>query len=198
MRYLLFLFTILLCQTHILAQDLVLLDGSRSKVIPPGKYLTIEMDAPYEDECECNIKTVYGKFLRTDDQNVVMEIYREYSYLKLEGISTRRNQYYKEGYAVQKSIPKSRILSFKKWKTAKAEKTRETFTGIGALLIISGIGTATTSLVTLETGPRGEVMKAGVGQILAGILLASIYSAKKRYVTSPKSNYHKGSIYRIR
>lgn len=192
-----FLF-ILLTYSISAAQDLVLLDGSRSKVIAPGKFLTLEIEPPYDDECECNRRTVFGQLHHTDEENVVLEVYEDHAYLAVEGISTTSNEYYKEGYAVQKAIPKSTILSIKKWRNAKAEKTRETFIGIGALFIITGVGTATTSALTLETGPRGEVLKAGVGQMLTGILLASIFSAKKRFVTSSKSNFHKGNMYSIR
>ncbi|MFK8055234.1 MAG: hypothetical protein AB8F78_03850 [Saprospiraceae bacterium] len=175
---LLFLTLLLLGGTLSYSQGLTLHSPYKAKVIPFQKYLIIHAHPDGQGELTTKQHSyVYGTLtsVSKDSIHLLVDVFK--SETRVDGsFNEMLERKYNSPQRI--SVLKSNVSGFSVYKSAKANKRRRTFTGIGGTLV--GMGLVTIANVAVAgSESRSNLLYAGSIQVGLGTILMLAVKSKK-------------------
>jgi hypothetical protein len=134
-----------------------------------------------DDDCNCRYSTVLGKIVSVDADSITF-LANRIQHRNLTGDIQVENRLTYLNQKTHATFPREDLLYLKHFKSLKSKKTREGFTNVGGLLILTGIATSLSALAAPEKKSRQHVALAGGAQVGLGIVFAVVNGTKKYYI----------------
>ena len=176
---------LLLLADFISAQELILQNGAKSKKISADQWVRVMLPYKGADICEtCQYQSFTGKIISTSKDRMVLLIQEEF-YLETladdDQISKTVNYGGADNQLPEKEIKFSEVLSITPYGKGKRPRQLNTGQAIGAGLIMAGAGSLISAPLAENTG---DLLLAGGGSILAGLILGIASGDRKSYLLS--------------
>lgn len=177
----------------ILAQDIHLQSGNKSKTFKAGTFLEVVQPAPGTVPCEkCSHNILSGKLISYQHDLVTMVLYEKKEVLVSEGktLGFRETSYAEDMPLTSVDIPRGDILSIRQ-RGKKKLKTLTTGQAIASVIGVVGLGHLASIPLAGENG--GLLAGVGASEVVLAIILG-VSSTPKTYIThvncpdKPKNN----------
>lgn len=172
---------LLLFNTICYGQELKLFRHNNTKVFKSGSIYEVVISESAKDKRCCSYKSLVGTLTETSTDSLHFKLSEFKSRYYVENVRFEEN-YQSKNHTINMTIASNEIYYLKNHKSYKSKSNKNGMLSIGAILIISSLGTLVNSVIVKNDASKNVLLISGGVQIGLGLSLVILGSSKHYYL----------------